>query len=103
MGTICSQRKNPVQPGKRRGRHFQLCRIAGLPRNGERCEEGGRWVDVKVALPVVLGLHGSLGTPRFSLCPASITRWPWIPKTLQPGTARIGGPMGTRGLQESQG
>jgi len=22
---------------------------------------------------------------------------------LQPGTARIGGPMGTRGLQESQG
>src|SRR6185436_4334877 len=53
-----------------------------------RCEEGGRWEDVKVALPVVLGLHGSLGTPRLSLCPASIIRWPWIPKTLQPGTAR---------------
>ena len=44
---------------KRRGRHFQLCRIAGLPRNGERCEEAGRWEDVKVALPVVRGLHGS--------------------------------------------
>src|ERR1700688_3326948 len=66
MGTICSQRKNPVPPGKRRGRPFQLCRIAGLPRNGERCEEGGRWEDVKVALPVVRGLHGARteGTTR---------------------------------------
>src|SRR5260370_37244735 len=59
MGTIYSQRKNRVQPGKRRGRHFQLCRIADLPRNGERCEYGGRWEDVKVALPGVRGLHGS--------------------------------------------
>src|SRR5258707_3251529 len=66
MDTIYSQRKKHVYPGSRRGRHFQLCRIAGLPRNGERCEAGGGWEDVKVALPVVRGLHGSRteGTTR---------------------------------------
>ena len=40
--------------------------LQGLPRNGERCEAGGGWEDVKVALPVVRGLHGSRteGTTR---------------------------------------
>src|SRR5258706_12191341 len=66
MDTIYSQRKKHVYPGSRHGRHFQLCRIAGLPRNGERCNAGGGWEDVKVALPVVRGLHGSRteGTTR---------------------------------------
>src|ERR1700726_2280054 len=66
MGTIYSQRKKDLYPGSRRGRHFQLCRIADVPGNGERCKAGEGWEDVKVALPVVRGLHGSRaeGTTR---------------------------------------